>query len=241
MKRLERFDVSAVMTPLIAGIVLTILAPLGTHIFSLPIRTLYWVSLCLAGGYGAMAARFAMNRWVPSHRAWHGVLLQSFGSTIAVAPFVIYTSSQADLDGLILTLFYIWVIAIVITAFADTFARSRAVPQAIDMPKRPALMDRLPLHIRGADLYGVTSEDHYVRIHTSAGSHMVLMRLADVEGLARPVSGLSPHRSWWVAELGVADIKRESGKTVITLKDGTQVPVSRTGAQRIKDAGWLAG
>ncbi|GLQ21876.1 LytTR family DNA-binding domain-containing protein [Algimonas porphyrae] len=239
MKLLRRFDVSAVLTPLIAGAVLTVLAPLGTHIFSLPLRALYWISLCFAGGFGAMAVRFGLNRWRPSAPAWLCVLLQSFGSTIAVAPFVLFTSSQSSVWGFFLTLFYIWVIAIVITAFADTAARSRVAGEAADAPKRPALMDRLPVHLRHATLYGVSSEDHYVRIHTSAGDHMMLMRLADIDDLAQPVSGLRPHRSWWVAEGGVDRMVREKGKPTLILKDGTHVPVSRTGARTLRDAGWL--
>jgi len=65
------------------------------------------------------------------------------------------------------------------------------------------------------------------------------MRLGDVEGLAQPLAGLSPHRSWWVAEQGVAAVRRTQGEMLIALKDGTDVPVSRTGAARVKAAGWL--
>lgn len=219
-----------------------VLAPFGTHNFSFLGRAVFWVGMCLAGGLGALSVQLAIKRWMPSLTGWRYTLLQSLGATAAVAPFVIggfgYGFGQISPASLVITLFYIWVIAIVITAVGELAGRQSTSPQD-EGSQRSALMDRLPLHVRGADLYGVISEDHYVRIHTSAGSHMVLMRLADVEDLARPVSGLRPHRSWWVAEDGVAQIKRDGGKFVIELKDGTPVPVSRAGAQRIRDAGWL--
>ncbi|MGB3457297.1 MAG: LytTR family DNA-binding domain-containing protein, partial [Litorimonas sp.] len=77
-------------------------------------------------------------------------------------------------------------------------------------------------------------------VRTSAGDHLMLLRLADVPDLARPVGGLSPHRSWWVARDGVADVAREGGRLALRLHDGTQVPVSRAGAKRVREAGWLS-
>ena len=67
---------------------------------------------------------------------------------------------------------------------------------------------------------------------------MVLMRLTDAIKEASPQIGLSPHRSWWVAENGVETVKRSNGKTEIVLKSGHQVPVSRNGSKTLRDAGW---
>ena len=39
-------------------------------------------------------------------------------------------------------------------------------------------MSRLPLPYRNGELYAISSEDHYLRMHTSAGEHLVLDRLA---------------------------------------------------------------
>jgi len=41
-----------------------------------------------------------------------------------------------------------------------------------------AFMDRLPMKMRAAELYAIQAEDHYLRVHTSAGQEMILMRLA---------------------------------------------------------------
>ncbi|MGJ8560884.1 MAG: LytTR family DNA-binding domain-containing protein [Litorimonas sp.] len=229
---------SNLVTPIIAGSILTILAPFGTHRLDLAWRLLYWVSLCLAGGLGAMAAHQIMLRAKLPVVGWRHSVVQSLGSTVAVAPFVIAGFANFSPASTALTLFYIWVIAIVITVFAE-LAGKTAAKDGPSPDMRPTLMDRLPLHLRDATLYAAMSEDHYVRLHTSGGDHLTLMRLGDVEGLAQPLSGLSPHRSWWVAEQGVADVRRRQGKMLIALKDGTDVPVSRAGAARVKAAGWL--
>lgn len=228
---------SNLVTPIIAGSVLTVLAPFGTHRLDLAWRILYWVSLCLAGGLGAMAAHQIMLRAKLSVVGWRHSVVQSLGSTVAVAPFVIAGFANFSPAGTALTLFYIWVIAIVITVIAELAGRT-AVTDIPSPDMRPALMDRLPMHLRDATLYAAMSEDHYVRLHTSGGDHLILMRLGDVEGLAQPLVGISPHRSWWVAEQGVADVRRSQGKMLIALKDGTDVPVSRAGAARVKAAGW---
>ena len=39
--------------------------------------------------------------------------------------------------------------------------------------------DRLPVKLRAGIIYAVSAEDHYLRVHTSLGETMVLMRLAD--------------------------------------------------------------
>jgi hypothetical protein len=230
---------SNLVTPIIAGSILTILAPFGTVNIDLPLRAIYWVGLCLAGGLGAMAAHEIMVRFKLSESGWRHSVGQSLGSVAAVAPFVIAGFSNMGLNGLLLTLFYIWVIAIVITVVAEMAGRKSAANTNVE-PARPAIMDRLPMHLREADLYAAMSEDHYIRLQTSGGEHLILMRLRDVEGLAKPLTGLSPHRSWWVAEQGVAEVQRDNGKMTVTLKDGTVVPVSRAGVARVKAAGWLS-
>lgn len=230
--------VSTLLTPAIAGIVLTILAPFGTDVFPLGWRAFYWVSLCLGGGLGAIAAHAIIVRLGGLARGWRHIVGQSLGSTIAVAPFVIVGFTNMSFASALLSLFYIWIIAIVITTFAELAGRKRE-DAGPDTTSRPALIDRLPMKLRSADLYAAMSEDHYVRLYTSAGEHLLLMRLGDVAGLAQPLVGLSPHRSWWVAQQGVADVNREDGKLIIFLKDGTRVPVSRAGAARVKSEGWF--
>lgn len=225
------------LTPLLAGVVLAILAPFGTSHFLIPFRFLYWIGLTLAGGLGAMGVHFILSWKAPETSVWIWAGLQSAGATLAVAPFVFSLHTQSGFGPILMTLFYIWVVAIVITAFGQLAGR-RHIATGPE-PARPALLDRLPPKFRDATLYAISSEDHYIRIHSAAGEHMLLMRLTDAEDLAAPLPGLKPHRSWWVAEAGVESVVKSGGKIKIALKSGTIVPVSREGAKRVKDAGWV--
>jgi hypothetical protein len=221
-------------TPLLAGAVLAVLAPFGTDGFSVPVRFLYWIGLTLAGGLGAILGQVLLARFRPNAALPLRIIVQSVTATLAVAPFVSALHPQNTLMGLGLTLFYIFVIAGTITLVGELAHR----PAPAEPNIRPALLDRLPPKFREATLYAISSEDHYVRIHSAAGEHMLLMRLSDAQDLAAPLPGLKPHRSWWVAEAGVAEVSRTSGKASIVLHSGTQVPISRSGAKALKTAGW---
>ena len=98
-------------------------------------------------------------------------------------------------------------------------------------------MQRLPVKFRTAALWAVSSEDHYLRVHTSLGEELILMRLADAMRELDGTDGLQTHRSWWVAKEGVADARREAGKLYLVLKSGKEAPVSRTYQSAVKDAG----
>jgi len=226
-----------VITPLIAGVILGILAPFGSSNFEPIFRFIYWIGLTFAGGIGAVAAGWAQDRFLPATSVTWQALSRSIGATVAVSSFVFSLNSSLSLASILLTLFYIWVVAIVITTFGMLSARPQTPPKSDEKPA--LLLDRLPPKFRTLPLYAISSEDHYVRIHSEAGEHMLLMRLADAEDLAAPIQGLKPHRSWWVAESGVEETLKENGKLRIRLKSGVYVPVSREGAKRIRAANWI--
>jgi hypothetical protein len=100
------------------------------------------------------------------------------------------------------------------------------VASAASPPFRPRLLDRLPPRL-GAELVALEMEDHYVRVHTGRGNHLILMRLRDAVAELDGVEGAQVHRSWWVARSAVMRVKRQGRRTVIELTNGLQVPVPR--------------
>jgi hypothetical protein len=100
-------------------------------------------------------------------------------------------------------------------------------------------LERLPLKLRGGELYAVQAEDHYLRLHTSRGSDLILLRLADAVAELDGIEGAQTHRSWWVAKAAVADARRSDGRAVLTLRNGIEAPVSRSYAGALKDGGWF--
>ena len=88
-------------------------------------------------------------------------------------------------------------------------------------------------------MWAIEAEDHYLRLHTSKGRDLILLRLADAIDELDGIEGAQVHRSWWVARDAITDAKRGDGRATLTLKDGCEVPVSRTYAKIIRDLGWI--
>ena len=106
-------------------------------------------------------------------------------------------------------------------------------------PTPPKFLERLPLKLRGAEVWAVEAEDHYLRLHTSKGQDLILLRLADAVAELEGIEGMQVHRSWWVARDAITDARRGDGRATLTLKDGAEVPVSRTYAAQLREKGWI--
>lgn len=117
---------------------------------------------------------------------------------------------------------------------------SRVVRAPLQTPSRarPGIVDRLPLSLQNAEIAAVEGEDHYVRIHTSQGRHLLHMRFGDALDALKMLEGLQTHRSWWVAKSAVMSVKRGNGRATLKLPNGLEAPVSRRFARRLRDDGW---
>ena len=97
---------------------------------------------------------------------------------------------------------------------------------------------RLSAKRRAARLIAIEAEDHYVRVHTDAGSELVTMRFADaLEELARAY-GYRVHRSWWVAHDAIDSVRWSRAGGEVRLIGGSVAPVSRSYAASLKAGGW---
>lgn len=134
-------------------------------------------------------------------------------------------------------------ISLVISGFMSTFAvfslRDRVVIVPGPGEPAPRFVERLPPRLRGARIWAVEAEDHYLRLHTSKGQDLILMRLSDAIAELEGLEGAQAHRSWWVARDAIADVSRGDGRATLTLQDGSQVPVSRTYAKTLRERGWF--
>ena len=109
-------------------------------------------------------------------------------------------------------------------------------PPSVATP--PRFMQRVPAHLNGA-LLCIEAEDHYLRVHTDAGSDLILYRMADALSDLNGADGLQVHRSYWVARSAIADVERNGKRVSLKLANGLNVPVSRTFLPAVRDAGWL--
>lgn len=109
---------------------------------------------------------------------------------------------------------------------------------AADSPP-PKFLDRLPARLAGAELWAVEAEDHYLRLHTSLGQDLILMRLGDAVIELEGIEGARTHRSWWVARSAVRGVERDDGRALLSLPDGARAPVSRAYAKVLRASGWF--
>jgi DNA-binding LytR/AlgR family response regulator len=116
--------------------------------------------------------------------------------------------------------------------------RAAAAPGSAAPPPEPPILRRLPPARRGA-LLRLSMQDHYVEIVTDRGAGLALMRLSDAIAETAPEPGRQVHRSHWVAARAVAGARREGGRPLLRLRDGAEIPVSRSRAPALREAGWL--
>jgi hypothetical protein len=89
----------------------------------------------------------------------------------------------------------------------------------------PAFLARFDPPVKGS-LLAVQAQEHYVRAITSEGALCTLYRFGDALRELEGLSGLQVHRSFWVADAGVAALKNGRRGLRIVLRNGEQVPVS---------------
>jgi hypothetical protein len=229
----------------VAALFLTFSGAFGTDDTPIVRRLAYWFLLMFGGfAFGSMIASFFFregrrrtgNLWLDAGLA---ALLMSLPFTLVVwvANRALLTSAMPFAN--VPTLFgYVLLVSVVLTAINMLLETRRAAVTSAS-PEPPKFLERLPPKLRGAEVWAVEAEDHYLRLHTSKGQDLILLRLADAIAELQGIEGLQVHRSWWVARDAITDAKRGDGRATLTLKDGAEVPVSRTYAGLLRERGWI--
>ena len=126
-------------------------------------------------------------------------------------------------------------VSIFIAAFNDGAAPDNPAPDAAtDQPPQAPLLLRLPADHRG-EIFAVCASDHYVHVYTDQGRTSLLMRFADAIAELGDLDGLQVHRSHWVARAAVSAQRRENGRLLLVLRNGVEVPVSRSYRADVED------
>jgi len=231
-----------------AGLFLALVGAMGMDRLPLTTRLLYWVPLMVGGSGVAHLIAMAMGR-VPriNENPWAFGALLSFVLTLPITLIVwLYTTWLVGTD---LNWHYlpqisgsVFVICVAMTAIMMVVnwpGRVTHAPPAGAPAASIRFMERLPAKLKGALIYAVSSEDHYLRLHTSKGSDLILMRLSDAIGELDGLEGAQTHRSWWVSRDAVESSRRDGDKMVLMLKGGAEAPVSRPNIRPLREAGWF--
>ncbi|MFM1958939.1 MAG: hypothetical protein RL588_456 [Pseudomonadota bacterium] len=228
------------------GAFLAFVGAFGLSAFPLGWRFAYLVPVAVLtgmiglGGF-LLAGRLApgSNRWV---RAGLGGLLIFIPAGVVVWLTAGLMPGQAlDLIELPAYLGTSLVVSVTMSVLSVAVMPQPTGPApATEIPATPSrFLERLPLRLRNAEIWAVEAEDHYLRVHTSAGQDLILLRMADAVAELEGQEGMQVHRSWWVARAGIADARRGDGRATLTLKDGSEAPVSRTYAAELRRRGWV--
>ena len=227
---------------------LTLTDAFGLDILPLAERFFYWLVLLGIGQAGSLAVRASLDRLpLPRMQLVLAGLLRTVLLALPLTLLVWLATAFAlslplravRLPQLYLPVFVVVAAMVAINLLLQRRPHETYAEEASGTARPAAILTRFPPKLRGAALYAVEAEDHYVRLHTSAGSDLVLLRFSDALAELRGIEGAQVHRSWWVARDAVASSRREDGKLLLVLRDGTEAPVSRTFTRALREDGWL--
>lgn len=227
------------------GTFLAFLAPYETDGMRWPWVWFYWTGLIAWGGLCGNIGAALLERHAPGLPDWISYpvlsLLISIPVSAAVLTLQALFGDPSPMWVWPVVFFFVWVISAAVTFLTWLMDRQKAAaagPSAEPVIAR-TLTDKLPVRLRTADLHALQSEDHYLRVHTSAGVALILMRLSDAIAAASALEGAQTHRSWWVARSAITDARRDGSQAVLTLKGGIEAPVSRANVPKLRERGWL--
>lgn len=243
---LLRFLAAQAAIALTAGLLLGRIGGFGTYrelaVFD---RYAYWLGLTLLD-WGLIVVIAALLRRLPAIRQQPvpvQAALAALGAAIPTTAAVWWLETllrfMQEIDGLRLYI-NVAVISLALALLVALLCMVAARPAAArPTVAAPSFLKRIPLHL-GRDMLALEAEDHYLRVHTTKGSALILCRLRDALDELDGIDGLQVHRGWWVARSAVATCERRDGRAVLALRNGLAVPVSRSFRPVVKAAGWLA-
>lgn len=247
------------MLPLGVGLVLGLIGPFGTYdLLPLLPRLGYWIAVVsfnwLLADAGIRRVHVLSGDWLPAARISVPVLGAVVTSVPATGVVVLanglsgigWPSQALLLYGQVLLLLV--VISVTVYAWQDRqeaqdpgkSAQRGDTASSSDQEQASGIalfLARLSRPVSGK-LLCLEMQDHYLAVHTTAGTEMILCRMEDA---ARELAqiGRRVHRSWWVAQDAVERPARIGQRQVLRLVDGREVPVGKSYRTELKAAGWL--
>jgi len=231
------------------SLLIGLVGPFETFEHPLGPRLVYWTVIVVTTGALGTLITLLTLALLPQH--WPHTAVAALGGLLAGAPigclvwFINHLAYGPQDDGMSLGALVAYCIPIagLVTAVGHVLGAAivpqpAAAPLAHPGPPAPPLLDRLPLPQRGRLLH-LAVNDHYVDVTTDKGTTLVLIRLSDAIRETAPVPGLQVHRSHWIALDAVRRAARRSGKPVLELENGREVPVSRSFLAATRAAGLL--
>jgi hypothetical protein len=239
--------IRVVLAAAVVAVIMAVSGAFGSASLGVATRTGYYLFLFASGAAMGVfvAARLLPQGWFEDRRWLAGATIVAAiclpMTALVVATNAVLHHHGVTLAALVTEFPSTTAITVAMTALAFLTLRTdgeetHAAPPGAEPPK---FLSRLPQRLRGADLWAVEAEDHYLRLHTSLGQDLILLRLGDAIAELEGIEGARTHRSWWVARTAVRGAERADGRATLTLEGGVQAPVSRAYLKGLRDAGWF--
>jgi hypothetical protein len=216
---------------------LTSTGPFGTFVdLAAPLRLAYWAiaigscSLLMHVVIGAtMRARWLAD-WPRPPRIALGSMLAAFPSAAVIGLLErMMRHNDAVFDHYLWFWFCVAIIGFPVALVQFASFGSRPATSSSDSKHEGAevpFLSRLPREV-GREIISLSMQDHYVKVTTSRGSVMILIRFSEAVKELAGYPGAQVHRSHWVASGQAKQILREKNRKIIELADGRRLPVSR--------------
>lgn len=232
------------------GLLLGFMGPFGSYpSLERPVRYGFWLGLGLAG-YGSAWAMALVLRSAERVARLNLVAQATVVGLASAIPMTFIASwalayvqpGRTFAPPQLLLLFAaVAAVQLIIAALFLGLERGMRRPASTTMAERPVpaprFLSRLPADL-GSELFALQAEDHYLRVHTRAGSALILYRLSDALADLSGQDGLRVHRGWWVAADAVAGTQRDGTKLSLLLENGLRVPVSRAHVRSVNARQW---
>ncbi|QJB69722.1 LytTR family transcriptional regulator [Parasphingorhabdus halotolerans] len=245
------------------GLVFGFLGPFGTFAIPVGIRLAYWVLLILVG-YIVFRPISVCAGWlaeVIDISEWFAGIIASAVAALPLTFFVGFTIWGMPLDpnffGQRFVILYLQCAMVGFGIFAlmrlvfgdrDTAGPAPEKPELVFAPEtgneKPLPLIEVALHKRlpvgfPCNIFALSVEDHYVRVHAPDQSEMILLRLSDAIAEISELEGMQVHRGWWVARDAIKTAKRDGRNLKLILSNGLEIPVSRSYVGKLKQTGWI--
>ncbi len=230
------------------AIVATIIGPFDTFdALTLGPRFGYWLAVAALVAVNWLVVSKLLRRFIGANAPWPPVAMDMVTAALTAFPLVQELGwingwiFAADGRSFAERYFWLTLTAVVVCLgfhlFRNIVLARLAEEKEVRLAPEVPFMKRIPGVIAG-ELLCLKTEDHYLRVYTTAGDDLILHRMKDAVNELNEADGLQVHRSYWVARCAVQSVEKKDRKITLLLDNGLRVPVSETYASKLREAGW---
>ncbi|WP_075214110.1 LytTR family DNA-binding domain-containing protein [Mongoliimonas terrestris] len=164
-----------------------------------------------------------------------------FGAAGSVDPVALPIVVRAGAEFAVLVVPFVLVWGLINAPSLMTVAATRPT-DADDRPDGLAASDdvaafraRIPRRL-GWEIIALSAELHYLRVYTTRGNTLILFPFGRALDLLSHANGIQVHRSHWISLDHVDAVVTRDGRTVCTMIDGPNLPVSRSRRSALRQA-----